>query len=44
MRELNISEVEAVEGGILPLLALAVFDVVVLAYDAYQLGKILKDK
>lgn len=43
MRELTNGEMEQIGGGILPLVALAVFDVVVLAYDAYQLGKILKD-
>jgi hypothetical protein len=31
-------------GGGFILIALAVFDVAVLAYDAYQLNKILSDK
>lgn len=42
MRELNSNEVEQTGGFILA--ALVVFDVVVLAYDAYQLNKILSNK
>jgi hypothetical protein len=43
MRELNSNEIEQAGGGLL-LAALVVFDVVMIAYDAYQLNKILSDK
>lgn len=39
MQELNMNEIEQVNGGFI-LIALAVFDVAMIAYDAYKLDHI----
>ena len=40
IQEISMAQADEVGGGILPLIALAVFDVAIIAYDAYQISKL----